>query len=173
MSAVLSSLKFKRGKKEDLNAMLAGVNRPKRGEPVWETDTNRLKIGDGESDYLALPYATPESSDTGIVISGWLADGEFYQEETKESPWPRYASKIYVDISTGEAYYYDSPNASYHRLIEEAKTDSGNFGLIRLYSSEGNSEDGSMTQKAMTESLSKKAEIEVNELAHEILCIKV
>lgn len=168
----ISELKLKRGKKVDLDSMLAGVNRPKRGEPIWETDTNRLKLGDGESDYNALPYATPEASDAGLVISGWLVDGEFYQESTHESPWPRYSSKIYVDIPTGGAYYYDSPNSSYHPLLDIAKADSGNFGMVRLYGSEGSNDDGAMTQKAATEALSRKAEVSLDEVSQGILIIK-
>ena len=172
MSTILSSLKFKRGNKADLDAMLAGVNKPKRGEPIWEIDTNRLKIGDGENDYSALPYFTTEASDLGLVISGWLMDGEFYQEESHESPWPRYSSKIYVDVETGEPYYYDSPSSSYHRLVEVAAADLGNFGLVRLYGSEGENADGAMTQKATTEGLARKAEVLIDELDRGILKIK-
>ena len=172
MSTILSSLRLKRGNKADLDAMLAGSNKPKRGEPIWEIDTNRIKIGDGENDYYALPYSTSEASNLGLVISGWLADGEFYQEETHESPWPRYSSKVYIDMETGEPYYYDSPSYTYHRLVETAKADSGNFGLVRLYGSEGGNADGAMTQKATTDGLARKAEVLIDELGQGILKIK-
>ena len=56
MSAIISSIQFKRGNKSALEASLVQDQKPLRGEPVWEIDTNKLKIGDGIHDYVDLPY---------------------------------------------------------------------------------------------------------------------
>ena len=44
--AVINKIQFKRGVKATLEAKLVGVNKPAAGEPIFETDTNKLKIGD-------------------------------------------------------------------------------------------------------------------------------
>ena len=53
----MATLQFKRGTKSVLDVY--GVT-PAIGEPIWEKDTNRLKIGDGEHLYVDLPYFGPE-----------------------------------------------------------------------------------------------------------------
>lgn len=50
------TIQFKRGKKEALEKILVGDNRPKNGEPAFEIDTGQLKIGTGQQDYIDLPY---------------------------------------------------------------------------------------------------------------------
>ena len=54
----IKTIQFKRGTKanleEKLISTLLGV--PLAGEPVYETDTGRLKIGDGKTAYIDLPY---------------------------------------------------------------------------------------------------------------------
>jgi hypothetical protein len=54
----IKEIQFKRGKKsvleEKLVADLLGV--PKSGEPIYETDTGKLKLGDGTTPYIDLPY---------------------------------------------------------------------------------------------------------------------
>lgn len=54
----IKEIQFKRGKKsvleEKLVADILGV--PKAGEPIYETDTGKLKLGDGEAAYKDLPY---------------------------------------------------------------------------------------------------------------------
>jgi hypothetical protein len=54
----IKEIQFKRGKKsvleEKLVADILGV--PKAGEPIYETDTGKLKLGDGETAYKDLSY---------------------------------------------------------------------------------------------------------------------
>jgi hypothetical protein len=54
----IKNIQFKRGKKAVLEEKLVegilGV--PKSGEPIYETDTKKLKIGDGSTSYRDLPY---------------------------------------------------------------------------------------------------------------------
>lgn len=44
---------FKKGTKAELEA---SSSIPREGEPIFETDTGRLKVGDGVSTYASLPY---------------------------------------------------------------------------------------------------------------------
>jgi hypothetical protein len=54
----IKNIQFKRGKKAVLETKLVpellGV--PKDGEPIYETDTRKLKIGNGVTAYVDLPY---------------------------------------------------------------------------------------------------------------------
>ena len=54
----IKDIQFKRGKKAVLEDKLVenklGV--PKAGEPIYETDTGKLKIGDGKTAYIDLTY---------------------------------------------------------------------------------------------------------------------
>lgn len=63
-----TTFQFKRGKKATLEAKLVGVNKPLVGEPIFETDTNKLKIGNGIDDYKDLPYISGSSSQSQILF---------------------------------------------------------------------------------------------------------
>lgn len=54
--AVISTIQLKRGTKAALEKQLAGTNKPSSGEPIYEIDTNKLKIGDGAHNFADLPY---------------------------------------------------------------------------------------------------------------------
>jgi hypothetical protein len=64
----IKNIQFKRGKKAVLEEKLVvgklGV--PKSGEPIYETDTRKLKIGDGKTSYKDLPYYGGNGSDVDI-----------------------------------------------------------------------------------------------------------
>lgn len=54
----IKTIQFKRGRKAVLEAKLTVDNLgvPLVGEPIYETDTKKLKIGDGTTAYADLPY---------------------------------------------------------------------------------------------------------------------
>ena len=56
MSDVIQKIQLKRGTKNILELVLKNHNRPASGEPIYELDTGRLKIGDGIHDYADLAY---------------------------------------------------------------------------------------------------------------------
>lgn len=71
--------------KRGTSASLASVNpTPLAGEIVWESDTNKIKVGDGTASYNALPYLTAggggvtdgDKGDIVVSASGgtWLID---------------------------------------------------------------------------------------------------
>lgn len=67
------TIQFKRGKKEALEKILVGNNRPKNGEPILELSDNptkppRLKIGDGNLDYKNLPYFNEAGSVESSIV---------------------------------------------------------------------------------------------------------
>ena len=56
MSDVIQKIQLKRGTKNVLDLVLKNSNRPASGEPIYELDTGKLKIGDGIHDYADLAY---------------------------------------------------------------------------------------------------------------------
>ena len=49
-------IQLKRGEKKALEAVLRGERKPADGEPIFETNTGRLKFGDGQHNYDELEY---------------------------------------------------------------------------------------------------------------------
>ena len=64
-------IQLKRGNKETLEAVLRGERKPADGEPIFETDTGKLKFGDGQHNYDELSYFGADD----IEITGSL-DGQ-------------------------------------------------------------------------------------------------
>lgn len=167
-NSTIKSIQFKRGTNSALDHVLRGANKPLAGEPIWESDTNKLKIGDGKNNYEDLPYISGgESGDLGLVIVGWYKDNGFYKEQSCTNLYPRYVTKLYYDNFTTNIYYY-AEDGLYHRLVQECQVDSGVSGLIKLYGSLGPNTDGTITQKLFTEKyqelLYNKIGIDVSEL---------
>lgn len=162
----ITSIQFKRGNKSALERVLVDANKPSKGEPIWEIDTNKLKIGDGLNNYLDLPYLTGESEESNLVITGYYYSNGFYEEPEHINVLPRYTTKLYFDISTSQIYYY-SIDSLYHRLVQTVQVDSNLPGLIKLYSTTGEHIDGTMTQKAITAELNKKVELSLDEVGSE------
>lgn len=84
----------------------------------------------------------------------------FFAEATHVTPLPRSTSKIYIDQSTGMIYsLFDN---KYNPLIAVASQD--NYGAVRLYSTLGQNEDGTVSQKVLTDALNNIANIEEEQL---------
>ena len=142
------TIQFKRGTKESLEEKLVpellGV--PARGEPIYETDTNRLKIGDGEKSYIDLDYFGNDVVDN-LVLEGYhdTTDNSFYdkpEEDVSRKKLVEWTNRLYKDIPSGEVYYFKAI---------------GRFTLlsnsVKLYNTHGQNVDGAMTQKATTDAI--------------------
>ena len=92
----ISTIQFKRGKKEALEKALVGKNILLSGEPVFEIDTNKFKIGDGKSEYKDLPYISDS------VQSGNL----FFAETIYEFPKTGEDDKLYVATAENNTYFW-------------------------------------------------------------------
>ena len=149
----IESLQLKRGTREALEKILVGDKKPLAGEPIYESDTNRIKIGDGINEYKNLPYLDGNN----LVLEGYY-DSEtdiFYKDELKREFHPRLTNKLYKDLKD-ELYYYLKDN-HYTLLLKLASPTE--YGLSKLYSEQGENEDGSINQKVLTDLLNTKCEI--------------
>ena len=159
----IETLQLKRGTQEKLESLLIDDKKPLYGEPIWETDTNRLKIGDGEKDYKDLPYL----DESDIVLEGYYDKNNdvFWKDELYNNPYPRYIGKIYKDLKTG-FYYYLKDNKYIVMLGVASSTD---YGVSKLYQTMGQNTDGSVSQKGMTDAINNIASVEE---VKELLTIK-
>ena len=158
-TSTIKSIQFKRGTKAALTSQLVGDNKPLRGEPIWETDTNKLKIGDGKTNYEDLPYITGDGGSTSsdLIMVGYY-DNEtdiFWKEPTKVNALPRLTTSLYIDKLSTFVYYLQ--NNKYTSVFGLASKDS--YGLSKLYNSTGQNIDGTMTQKALTDSFNNIVDV--------------
>lgn len=102
--ATISLLQLKRGTRSALEKNLKGDNKPKNGEPIYEIDTNKLRVGDGINDYYSLPYLTCSCDDVVAV--------EFY-DNFAAFPIIGLVDKLYVDKSTNKIYSWNEDSKSY------------------------------------------------------------
>lgn len=123
---VVKSIQFKRGKKEALERVLVGANRPLKGEPILEygegEDLNKppkLKIGDGKSNYADLPYfgAGSDTPQESIVFATYI-----------EFPPVGKENILYVATNQKKTFIWDNEVNHYVALVAEAEVKEINGG---------------------------------------------
>lgn len=138
---------------------------PKSGE-ICLVDTSRQGlcaiVGDGSATYgdlLAKGYVND------IFIKGFYQNGAFYN--VKENPTDvnildKNINKIYIDLNNNNIYYYDGENFVLIGIGSLPTASADTAGVVKMYNVTGSNEDGTMTQKSITEELEKKVEVSVN-----------
>ena len=139
---------------------------PKSGE-ICLVDTSRQGlcaiVGDGSATYgdlLARGYVND------IFIKGFYLNGTFYN--VKENPTDvnildKNVNKIYIDLNNkNNIYYYDGENFVLIGIGNLPTASADTAGVVKMYNVTGSNEDGTMTQKSITEELEKKVEVSVN-----------
>ena len=139
---------------------------PKSGE-ICLVDTSRQGlcaiVGDGSATYgdlLANGYVND------IFIKGFYLNGTFYN--VKENPTDanildKNINKIYIDLNNkNNIYYYDGENFVLIGIGNLPTASADTAGVVKMYNVTGSNEDGTMTQKSITEELEKKVEVSVN-----------
>ena len=138
---------------------------PKSGE-ICLVDTSRQGlcaiVGDGSATYgdlLANGYVND------IFIKGFYQNGTFYN--VKENPTDanildKNINKIYIDLNNNNIYYYDGEKFVLIGIGNLPTASADTAGVVKMYNVTGSNEDGTMTQKSITEELEKKVEVSVN-----------
>ena len=138
---------------------------PKSGE-ICLVDTSRQGlcaiVGDGSATYgdlLAKGYVND------IFIKGFYLNGTFYN--VKENPTDanildKNINKIYIDLNNNNIYYYDGEKFVLIGIGNLPTASADTAGVVKMYNVTGSNEDGTMTQKSITEELEKKVEVSVN-----------
>lgn len=115
----------------------------------------RAKVGDGTHVWKDLKYV---DQDNQIVIWGYYSAGnnDFYKDSTYQpsAKIERCATHLYIDRNSGNQrfYFFDDAINKYTCVTPEASDTIP--GIMKLYQSEGQNTDGTMTQKSITEGVS-------------------
>ena len=109
MSDVIQKIQLKRGAKNVLDLVLKNSNRPASGEPIYELDTGKLKIGDGIHDYADLAYFGSIASTQKLVYNSIF-----------EFPTVGNEGTLYI-VNNGNSYVWDSQKKRYKVLFLDSR----------------------------------------------------
>lgn len=149
---------------------------PAKGE-VCLVDTAlrglRAKVGDGVTKFGELEYADAyiyskiESVTESVVIRGYLKDGEFYSDSMHTQKIVPNVANIYINVSENNIYFYNG--VKYEKVEGQVSSATAtSAGIMKLYNEKGQNIDGTMTQKAITDELNEKIEVQIDEEAEMI-----
>lgn len=135
---------------------------PANGE-ICLVDTARSGLravcGDGKTSFGELDFMD------NLFIKGYSKDGFFYTDANYTNLCKTNTNILYIDIPTSSLYYFDGQK---YQEISRNTVPTANMatdttpGIMKLYSTTGYNEDGTMSQKAITEELEEKVEITLN-----------
>lgn len=126
---------------------------PANGEVILvdtAKDGIRAKVGDGASTYAELQFTDEDIRNA--VLQGYYDNGVFYKDATKNTPFKDMINKVYIDKPHSKLYYFNG--IEYIPITEPLVTASSDIaGVMKLYNTMGQNEDGTMTQKSITDEL--------------------
>lgn len=153
---------------EEYFELIKDIYIPLKGEVVLVDTTSdglRPKVGDGTKTYGELGFAdqTVRDISSGIIVRGYYYNGVFYADSEHTETYIGYPYKLYIDIPNMHIYLYDNENSKYNRLDDIPMATSETSGILKLYNTIGDNEDGTMTQKSIKTEIGKKFEVSAGE----------
>lgn len=124
----------------------------------------RMKVGDGVSTFAQLPYMdeTILNNINSLIVKGYFYQNEFYANADHTELLERMIGRIYIDAPSGKLYTYDGINyGTQTGGLPNATAEIA--GAVKLYDQIGQNIDGTMTQRAITNELNEKFEMDVVE----------
>lgn len=119
-------------------------------------DGLRVKVGDGVTVWKDLEYADE------FIVKGYYYEGAFYKDEKHTTPISGASHKIYIDLIERVIYFYDGEKFLSTAGGMNKPASENEAGAVKLYQGLGNNIDGTISQKAITEELDDKVEIQLN-----------
>lgn len=129
----------------------------------------RAKVGDGKTVFAELQYTDTQiySIIESIIVRGYYKDGAFYADSLYSNKITPVISSIYINITGNNIYIYDG--SKFEELGGQvSNASSATAGIMKLYGELGQNTDGTMTQKAITDELNDKIEIQIDEQSETI-----
>lgn len=114
----------------------------------------RAKVGDGVKTLAQLPFTDEQiiADINDIVVRGYYFNGDFYTDTTYTTLVPKAINKVYIDEITNVIYTYNGQR--WISVNDTLPTASDSIvGVMKLYSTQGQNTDGTMTQKKITDSI--------------------
>lgn len=124
----------------------------------------RAKVGNGIDTFAKLPYSDEVilRSVNSLIVKGYFYLDKFYANAEHTELLEDVVGRIYIDAVSGKLYTYnginyETPNSSLPSATAEIA------GVMKLYDHVGQNFDGTMTQRAITNELNEKFEMDVIE----------
>ena len=131
---------------------------PANGEIcLVDTARNGLRAvcGDGITAFGKLNYLND------FIQYGYYHEDNFYEDSAFSIEVDSYTTRLYIDLKTSQLYYFNGK--AYQKLNTNLELASEQLaGVMKLYSTTGDNEDGTMTQRAITKELGEKVELTIN-----------
>ena len=109
---------------------------------------------------LSVLWDLIKEQDNQIIISGYYLNNNFWTDSTYTIPLEKNNTRLYIDNNTNIIYQYNGVQyVSTNDVLPKASSDLE--GVMKLYNSKGLKEDGTMTQKSITNELNTKVEAKV------------
>lgn len=124
----------------------------------------RTKVGDGISTFAQLPYAdeTILQNINSLIVKGYFYQGQFYSDANHTELIEGEVGRIYIDAISSKLYTYNGINyETQNGSLPNATAEIA--GAVKLYDQVGQNIDGTMTQRAITNELNEKFEMDVIE----------
>lgn len=116
-------------------------------------DGLRVVCGDGVTTFNNLEYFDD------FIIRGYFKDNKMYKDLKYTQILTGVVQKLYIDLDSYQLYVFDGTDYIEIKVVTANEEVSG---TMKLYSSVGQNTDGTMTQKAITDELNKKFEMDVS-----------
>ena len=124
----------------------------------------RTKVGDGISTFAQLPYADEAilQNINSLIVKGYFYQGKFYADTSHTVLIEGVIGRIYIDAVSSKLYTYNGINyETQSGSLPNATAETA--GAVKLYDQLGQNIDGTMTQRAITNELNEKFEMDVVE----------
>lgn len=109
---------------------------------------------------LSVLWDLIKEQDDSIIIRGYYLNDNFWSDSTYTVPLEKNNVRLYIDNNSGLIYQYNGVKyVSTNDVLPKASSDLE--GIMKLYKSKGLKEDGTMTQKSITNELNTKVEAKV------------
>ena len=147
---------------------------PENGEVILvDTARNglRAKVGNGISTYGDLPFSD-ENLAVNIFVQGYFYNSQFYFDADYKELIPASINKIYVDKVTNKLFRFDVDEYVLIGVNNYLPASSTQAGVMKLYNELGDNTDGTMTQKAITDELNTKFEVDAD-ISGELLIFQI
>lgn len=118
-------------------------------------DGLRAVCGDGKTKFENLEYVDE------FIVKGYFKDESFYKDSAYTNEISGANHKLYVDLNNIKLYIFDGDKYITVGGDHIPTANEATPGIMKLYNTVGQNQDGTMTQKAITDELNEKFEMDV------------
>lgn len=118
-------------------------------------DGLRVVCGDGKTKFENLEYVDE------FIVKGYFKDESFYKDSAYTNEISGANHKLYVDLNNIKLYIFDGDKYITVGGDHIPTANEATPGIMKLYNTVGQNQDGTMTQKAITDELNEKFEMDV------------